>query len=99
MNKKPTCKEVKSWINVGGCASSCTAAQKSKAVDAMCERGEKPETCSDGSSWHKDETMYTCETVPPCCSDYEAKGISKDTVQCVEISFGKYEVMCTSAAT
>merc|ERR1740117_2433595 len=43
--------------------------------------------------------MYNCETVPKCCTGLEAKGISMDSVQCVETSWGynNYPVKCAKA--
>merc|ERR1740130_1061010 len=46
------------------------------------------------SRWNIDTTMYHCETVPKCCPGFEAKGLTTDTVQCVEKSYGAYAVMC-----
>jgi len=47
------------------------------------------------SRWNIDTTMYSCETVPKCCPGFEAKGLTTDTVQCVEKSYGAYAVMCS----
>jgi hypothetical protein len=48
------------------------------------------------STWDKDTTMYTCETVPTCCEGYRGMGLDAKTVQCVpaEWAGSDYKAQC-----
>jgi len=71
--------------------------QQSEMAPIITEAAPGTAQCS---KWNTDTTMYNCETVPKCCTGFEAKGISTDTVQCVEKSLGDdYAVMCSKAST